>query len=596
MPERYHTPFSPDTPYANVVELVARHHQPGGGVVVDVGCGYGAVAEPLGELGLGYLGLDLAPDGLADLARRGFEAIEADLTDPGRWVDDVVKALDGRPMAAVLALDIVEHLTDPGTLISGLRGLADLTGPAPLVVCMPNVAHVDLGVKLVLGRWDITPTGLLDATHVSLYTEDRLTRHLARGGWRELDRVDYHLSRSDQHQPEDCVALSPATVLGAFLREIREGADANATVNQFVRAYAPVLLPDRSEQEQEEEATGEPPFLSVIVRTQGGMAEPLANTLRFLAAQTCLDFEVVMMVHDIDPGGWAVIRELVGSFPPGPVSQSRLVAVRGGGRVHPLNAGVTEATGRYVAVLDEGDLAFARWVKCFRGVAEAYPGRIVRSGVATQPLGMVDDAPTPAVTTLDGTANYPTSVDLPSQLFDNFTPLCGVAIPRSCFRDLGLSFDEHLPVLEEWDLLLRASQYCGVASTGEVTSLYRQGATGPKALNLHSEDEWTAAKATVLAKLERRPYLLSGDLLAQVMSALEDSPRLQETVAGLRSELATRDEALGRVQAHAAEVERARADAEARYADIRASRSWRATGVLRGVGRLARLAKNARSR
>src|SRR5438094_909948 len=100
MPERYHTAFSPDTPYANVVELVARHHRPGGGVVVDMGAGYGAVAEPLRELDLGYLGLDLAADGLADLSGRGFETIEADVTDPGQWVDDVVKALAGRPIAA----------------------------------------------------------------------------------------------------------------------------------------------------------------------------------------------------------------------------------------------------------------------------------------------------------------------------------------------------------------------------------------------------------------------------------------------------------------------------------------------------------------
>jgi hypothetical protein len=249
-----------------------------------------------------------------------------------------------------------------------------------------------------------------------------------------------------------------------------------------------------------------------------------------------------------------------------------------------------------VAILDEGALAFARWVDCFQGLAQAHPGRIVRSAVANQPLGGVDEAPTPAVTALDGTAGDPESFDAPNHLFDNRTPLCGMAIPRSCFTDLGLRFDEHLQVLEDWDLFLRASQYCGIAGTGEVTSLYEQWTTGPNALNLHSDDERKAAKALVLAKLERRPYLLAGDLLAQVMSALKDQPRLLGAVAGLRSELAAKDEALARVQADAAEVDRARADAEARYADIKASRSWRAACVLRGVGRLGRLTRRARSR
>jgi hypothetical protein len=604
MSERDDFSFSPDTPSANVVELVSRHHRRGGGVVVDMGCGYGAVAEPLGELGLGYLGIDVAPDGPAELMARGFETIEADLTDPGVWVDDVVKALDGRPMAAVLALGIVEHLTDPGGLIAGLAGLIKVAGPAPLVVCMPNVAHLDLGVKLLLGRWD--------ATHASPYTEARLTGDLAQGGWRELDRLDFHLRRSDHHQPEDCVAHNSATALGTFLREIREGADPNATVNQFVRAYAPVLLPEQSEPayEEEEQAAGEPPFLSVIVRTQGTRVDTLAETLLSLSAQTCQDFEVLVMAHDIDPGGMAPIREMVASFPAGPVSQARFVPVRGGGRVRPLNAGVTEAKGRYVAILDDDDLAFAHWVECFQRVAEARPGQIVRTGVATQPLGRSEKSPAPALTALDGTVCYPGSFDLPSHLFNNSTPLCGLAIPRSCFRDLGLRFDEQLQVLEDWDLLLRASQYCSVADTGEVTGLYRQWSTEPNALNLHLEDEWKAAKAIVLAKLERHPYLLSRDALAQVRSALGDRPRLQEAEirqaariaqleqagAELRSELAARDEAMARVQAHAGDVDRARADAEARYADIKASRSWRAAGVLRAVGWMTRRAMRTHGR
>lgn len=82
MPDNYRFDYAEGTPYANAVQLIARHRRPGGEVVVDLGCGHGAVAEPLAALGLAYLGVDSAPDGLHDLAGRGFPTLRADLADP----------------------------------------------------------------------------------------------------------------------------------------------------------------------------------------------------------------------------------------------------------------------------------------------------------------------------------------------------------------------------------------------------------------------------------------------------------------------------------------------------------------------------------
>ncbi|HZD65871.1 MAG TPA: methyltransferase domain-containing protein [Acidimicrobiales bacterium] len=593
MAERYRFPFGPDTPYANVVDLVSRHHR--GGVVVDVGCGYGAVAEPLADLGLEYLGVDVAPDGLADLARRGFDTVEADLAEAGGWLDDVVKALDHRPLAGVLALDVIEHLADPRTLIAGLRDLVEQAGPAPLVVCVPNVAHLDLGTKLLLGRWEVTPTGLLDATHLSLYTEDRLAADLARGGFREIDRADFHLTRSDQHTPEDCVALSEATTLGAFLGNLRRNAGPNATVNQFVRAYVPELLPDGRRAGLSDEAeANDSPFLTVVMRTQGRRNDTLAEALLSLAAQTDQDFEVVVVAHDLDPGAMAGVRDVIADFSWGPVGRARLVPVRGGGRSRPLNAGVAEARGSYVAILDDDDLALAHWVETFHRIARAHPGQVVRSGVATVSLGRLERLPTPAVSALEGTVCYPSTFDLLDHLLDNATPSCGLAIPRSCFRDLGLAFDEDLPVLEDWDLLLQAAPYCGVADTGEVTGLYRKWEGEANSLTIHPPEEWDAARATIRARLEARPFLLSGTAMAQLRRALAtqahpDEAPMAARIEELERELAARDQAL-------AAADRARAEAEANYAEIRSSRSWRAACVLRGVGWMARKARGSASR
>ena len=61
---RYQHAFVEGGSYRAAVELVARSSRHDG-LVVDLGCGFGAVAEPLAELGLTYVGTDVAPEGLA---------------------------------------------------------------------------------------------------------------------------------------------------------------------------------------------------------------------------------------------------------------------------------------------------------------------------------------------------------------------------------------------------------------------------------------------------------------------------------------------------------------------------------------------------
>jgi len=86
--------------------------------------------------------------------------------------------------------------------------------------------------------------------------------------------------------------------------------------------------------------------------------------------------------------------------------------------------------------------------------------------------------------------SLPLEFDLVAHLVGNRTPNCSVAIPRSCFTDLGVSFDDELPVLEDWAVLLSASLLCGVASTPEVTSLYRRWKRGYASHLEHPEETW----------------------------------------------------------------------------------------------------------
>src|SRR6201999_4060777 len=93
-------------------------------------------------------------------------------------------------------------------------------------------------------------------------------------------------------------------------------------------------------------------------------------------------------------------------------------------------------------------------------------------------------------------------------LVENHSPPCGLAFPRSAFRDLGITFDENLPVLEDWDVLLQAAMFCGVVNTAEVTSVYRWWPKADCSLQRHSKLEWQSARSAVVRRMDSAPFIL----------------------------------------------------------------------------------------
>ena len=250
MSGRYRFGYEPGSLYERLVQLIDRHRQPAGQLVVDLGCGYGAIAEPLRDLGLRYVGVDGDPDAVDDLRRRGFGADSAELGDTSELAATLERLVDGEPLAAVVMADVIEHLTNAEEvlrvvhrqILSAVRHDAD-AATAPLVVSIPNVSHIDLAAKLLAGRWDVSPTGLLDATHVGFYTPGRLQQVMTGLGWQELERADWELVHSDQHFPEDLAVLAPGSPLHELLHQARSRFAPGVETNQFVRAYRAVPTP-----------------------------------------------------------------------------------------------------------------------------------------------------------------------------------------------------------------------------------------------------------------------------------------------------------------------------------------------------------------
>lgn len=281
---RYDFSFAWESAYGRVLSLVQGLNLERS-YVLDLGCGFASIADPLKELGYEYIGSDIDAEALERLAARGFEAHRLDLGEY-EVLPDAIKAIaGGRKIALVLLLDVVEHMPETHVFLSALRAGIDLIDSPPLIVSVPNVAHVDIAAKLVFGRWDYMPTGLLDGTHLQFFTAERLERETSACGLIQLAANDFTLHDSDQHFPNDHPALHANSPIAQAIQAWRDSADPHSRTIQFIRAFMPCDVADRPSEKPDYEDVAAP-ALTVLMRTQGRRLVNLREALTCLAAQT----------------------------------------------------------------------------------------------------------------------------------------------------------------------------------------------------------------------------------------------------------------------------------------------------------------------
>jgi 2-polyprenyl-3-methyl-5-hydroxy-6-metoxy-1,4-benzoquinol methylase len=165
----------PDSYYANErPDLVAALPRPLGRVL-DVGCGAGGLAPGLRAAGADEIvGIELDPGAAA----RAREVLDAVVEAP---VEDAFAALEP-PFDTVLCLDVLEHLVDPGRVLTELRSQA--TPGGHLQVSVPNARHFSLARDLVLrGTFGYEDWGHRDNTHLRWFTRRDLAALLESAGW-----------------------------------------------------------------------------------------------------------------------------------------------------------------------------------------------------------------------------------------------------------------------------------------------------------------------------------------------------------------------------------------------------------------------------
>jgi methionine biosynthesis protein MetW len=155
-----------------VLDLVA-----GARNVLDVGCATGYLSEAMITRGCEVVAIEV-DEGAAAIARsRG-----VDVRSGLHTLDD---GHVGHFDCLVFA-DVLEHVCESQQFLKS--ALRFLRPGGVVVVSVPNIAHWSTRWELLRGRFDYTPTGLLDETHVRFFTTRALETMLRDCGLSVVDR------------------------------------------------------------------------------------------------------------------------------------------------------------------------------------------------------------------------------------------------------------------------------------------------------------------------------------------------------------------------------------------------------------------------
>jgi 2-polyprenyl-3-methyl-5-hydroxy-6-metoxy-1,4-benzoquinol methylase len=210
-----------ETSHHLVLELVGT-----GKRVLDVGCATGYMASALVQAGNEVSGVEI--DGEAAEKARPF-LTQLVIGDLDRM--DLSEAFPPKSFDVVIFADVLEHLKDPVTTLSRARALLDDGGFA--VLSIPNVAHAAVRLALLKGRFEYSPLGLLDETHLRFFTRSTLEDLLSEGGFVAAD-----VRRTTAPPFGTEIQLDP----GEFPQELVDQveADPDSATYQFVVKAVPV--------------------------------------------------------------------------------------------------------------------------------------------------------------------------------------------------------------------------------------------------------------------------------------------------------------------------------------------------------------------
>ncbi len=157
--------FDPQQAHPDDAHSILMRLIPPGSRVLELGCASGYLSGYMEQvLGCRVTGLESDPAATAIAATRCTEVHTVDLDMPHA----LHLAQSSAPYDVLLAAAVLEHLKYPELLLQEARLL--LSPSALVIVSLPNIAHWRLRLRLLAGQFEYEDYGVMDRTHVRLYT------------------------------------------------------------------------------------------------------------------------------------------------------------------------------------------------------------------------------------------------------------------------------------------------------------------------------------------------------------------------------------------------------------------------------------------
>ncbi len=148
--------------YRNFYNPYLLNMVPPGSKVLDVGCNGGQFGKILQEKNHCIVyGVDISSAAVND-AKQLLKAAETmDIThDPFPFIEE--------KFDIIVFGDVLEHIPDPLDVLR--KFTVYLNSGGSILLSLPNVANISIRLKLLIGKWDYKPSGILDETHLRFFT------------------------------------------------------------------------------------------------------------------------------------------------------------------------------------------------------------------------------------------------------------------------------------------------------------------------------------------------------------------------------------------------------------------------------------------
>ncbi len=158
------------TSHGIMCDMVGYHKR-----ILEIGCATGYLTKEFRNRGCSVVAIERHQESAEKAQQFAERVIIADLNDTATWGE-----LNNEQFDIVVAGDVLEHLNDPLAVLR--RATQHLVPTGTVVISLPNIAHADVRLALLAGRFDYGPFGLLDSTHLRFFTMESVKELLREAG------------------------------------------------------------------------------------------------------------------------------------------------------------------------------------------------------------------------------------------------------------------------------------------------------------------------------------------------------------------------------------------------------------------------------